>query len=429
MTSKNDDAWIKLFDKHSILEHIDQNGFYEISASEIKKVREPRLMTKFDHSSNRPEIFKKNKLSILPITRGKYTILKFDAYQKIDEESFLKNSPIMMTKPNFLESIDFDNITSEAIAINVAYISGIFHHFINDDDLYSTISGRMSSGEFEFKAVSAEKSFDVIVNNSQIEIDAGFEGQKSVSLVEAKNSLCEDFLIRQVYYPYRLWDKKLDKPINNIFMMYSNGIFKLLKYSFADKNDYKSIFLEKSSSYMFEVESITFVDIRFLLSNIEVSNSKLFCPFPQADDFDRVINLCEIIRNKDSKIDKEFITCHYDFDPRQTDYYLNACKYLGLIIFSKKEQSFILTNKTKEIFTMDIRKRNLFFIESILENEVFNSVLIKFLEEIEVVSIKEIIQIMKNSDECAKYGSSTIERRATTVSSWINWILSKIDDE
>lgn len=68
--SLNDQAWEKLFQEYGILEKIKQRGFFNISADQIKKEREPRLMVKFDHSVSRPKIFCDNRLSILPITRG-----------------------------------------------------------------------------------------------------------------------------------------------------------------------------------------------------------------------------------------------------------------------------------------------------------------------------------------------------------------------
>lgn len=63
-------AWKILFDKYKILEEVNKNGFFEIKASEINQERESRLMAKFDHDVNLPEIFRDNNLSILPIFRS-----------------------------------------------------------------------------------------------------------------------------------------------------------------------------------------------------------------------------------------------------------------------------------------------------------------------------------------------------------------------
>ena len=67
--SKNNKAWNDLFEKYNIIDAIEVNGFFEITADQIKESgREPRLMTKFDSSENLPSIFAENSLAILPIT-------------------------------------------------------------------------------------------------------------------------------------------------------------------------------------------------------------------------------------------------------------------------------------------------------------------------------------------------------------------------
>lgn len=82
---KNDAAWECLFEKYRILDKIEREGQYIITADEIRKFREPRLMTKFDHKINLPAIFQNNGLSILPITRGEYIISSFSAYELFEE--------------------------------------------------------------------------------------------------------------------------------------------------------------------------------------------------------------------------------------------------------------------------------------------------------------------------------------------------------
>ena len=56
--SKNNKAWNDLFEKYNIIDAIEVNGFFEITADQIKESgREPRLMTKFDSSENLPSVF------------------------------------------------------------------------------------------------------------------------------------------------------------------------------------------------------------------------------------------------------------------------------------------------------------------------------------------------------------------------------------
>jgi len=82
--TKNDKAWKLLFDKYKILDAIDTHGYFQIDAAQINEFREARLMTKFDHKANLPELFSKHNLAILPITRGSYIISRFDAYKEIE---------------------------------------------------------------------------------------------------------------------------------------------------------------------------------------------------------------------------------------------------------------------------------------------------------------------------------------------------------
>ncbi|WP_390624582.1 type II restriction enzyme [Anthocerotibacter panamensis] len=66
--TKNHISWEYLFKEYAILQQILSKGFYEITSETINKIRESRLMTKFDHHINLPEIFRKNNLSKLKCT-------------------------------------------------------------------------------------------------------------------------------------------------------------------------------------------------------------------------------------------------------------------------------------------------------------------------------------------------------------------------
>lgn len=66
----NDINWEKIFQKYDVLDHITSNGEFRILAKQIKEFREPRLMAKADNHESLPNIFKDNKLGILPISRS-----------------------------------------------------------------------------------------------------------------------------------------------------------------------------------------------------------------------------------------------------------------------------------------------------------------------------------------------------------------------
>ncbi len=299
-------------------------------------------MTKFDHRKNLLEIFSKYNLSILPVTRGRYLISQFEAYKDFEEK---KTEIIKVPFPTYIESIDYENITSESVALNSAYVSGILSTFIEDEEILPTVSGRMSSDAFDF-LIKTHSGTDVRinVNNSQVEIDGGFEGLETLSLIEAKNSLSDDFLIRQLYYPYRLWSKKISKRLKTIFMTYSNGIFTFYEYDFQNPEMYNSLTLIKQKKYSIEETEISLENILEVLKTTRIVNEPEI-PFPQADSFKRIVNLCEILN--EAELSKDEITANYDFDPRQTNYYTDAGRYLGLIEKCREDGQiiFLLTDE------------------------------------------------------------------------------------
>ncbi len=423
--TKNDIAWNKLFAKYKILQKVLKNGAFEINSAQINEFREARLMTKFDFRSQLPEIFAENKLSILPISRGGYIISDFETFKDFETKD---PTPIKIDFPNYLESIKHDNITSESTALNCAFVTGIIEDFVQDEEIKPTVSGRMSSSGFDFNIKTQKSNLNIVVNNSQIEIDGGYEGINSLSLIEAKNSISKDFLIRQMYYPYKLWNNKINKEIKSIFLTYSNGIFHFREYVFEDPNHYNSLKLKSEKKYVIRDGAIN-LELIQKIANETLITPELEVPFPQADSFDRVINLCELL-NENGSLDREYITVNYDFDVRQTNYYTDAGRYLGLINKSREngEVNYFLTNLGKHIFSLNITNRQIEFFKLILSHRVFNQVIKLYFEKSEQPSRKTIVEIMKISNLHNINSDATFHRRASTILSWVNWIIDQIEE-
>ena len=117
--------------------------------------------------------------------------------------------------------MDSSNISSEAIALNCAVAAGIVADFLEDSEIIATVSGRMGSGAFGFNIDNTKTGVPCVisVNNSQIEIDAAYEGVKNLAIFEAKLDLAEDFLVRQLYYPFRVWQNRIKKPVRPLFLV------------------------------------------------------------------------------------------------------------------------------------------------------------------------------------------------------------------
>jgi hypothetical protein len=423
--SKNDLAWEKIFEKYKIIDTLKNSSHVIISANDINKFREARLMTKFDHRSQLPKLFADNNLSILPISRGSYTIGRFEIFHNFSEDN-VEIERICF--PDFIESLNHQDITSEATAINCAFICEIIHDFTSEDFLCSTVSGRMSSSTFDFKIDSDRGLSDISVCNSQIEIDGGYEGTNSLNLIEAKNYISDDFLIRQLFYPYKLWSQKIHKQVRSIFLTYTNGIFHLREYMFADDEHYNSLQLVKQKKYAIRDGVINIEIIQQILnSTIVKAESKV--PFPQADSFARIVNLCELLNEQDT-LTKDKITQKYNFTPRQTDYYFNAGKYLGWLDRKKENGvvAFCLTKEGINLFRFPIFKRQIKFIESILSHAIFNNTLKIYFKNGTLPPEQDIIRLMYDSNLGRVKSEKTYRRRATTVISWINWIIELVEE-
>jgi hypothetical protein len=426
--SKNDLAWGKIFKKHKILDKIVSDSYFEITSKHINEFREARLMTKFDHKSQLPTLFSKNKLSILPTSRGSYVIGEFETFHKFNEDD------IEITKkalPESLESINHLEITSEAAVINYAFVSGILQDFSEEKQLWPTVSGRMKSSSFSFKINTSKKPFDVKVENSQIEIDGGYEGKNTLILIEAKINISKDFIVRQLYYPFKLWSSKIQKKVRPIFLTYSNGIFNLREYKFTDVNNYNSLKLVKQKKYVLHEGTFNLQDLSKII-DISKTSKEPEIPFPQADSFERIINLCELLNQKEF-IAKEDITEKYDFDSRQTDYYSSAGRYLGLIetdIDQKSGQTgCLLTNYGKQVFSLSLIDRQKEFIKLIVSKKAFKDTLKQYLANGEMPKKHEIVEIMKKSNLYNIDSETTYSRRASTIISWINWILNQTKEK
>lgn len=421
----NDAAWQKLFDKYNIPDAVERDGHFMISAGQIKEFREPRLMTKFDHKVNLPAVFAQNSLAILPVTRGDYIISSFSAYKSFEAPAAKAQR---VSVPRHLQSLMPQFLVSEAIALNCAGACGILADFLEEDEIFPTVSGRMSSGVFDFHIDTARGPKTVTVSNSQIEIDAAYEGASCLSLFEAKNDLSEDFLIRQLYYPYRTWRSRVTKPVQTVFLIFSNGTFYLYRYRFDNPSDYNSLYLVKQKNYIIST-SITLSDIESILKTVP-KEPEPEISFPQANSMPRIVNLIELLAQR--PMTKQDITSEYAFDGRQTNYYTDAGRYLGLIEKRRGGDGSILFQLSElghAVMTLGYKERQLAIAAQILKHSVFRETLKLYLRCGEMPDSQAIVQIMIQFGIYHIESDSTFVRRSSTVSGWINWIFGLVEND
>jgi len=418
-----DKAWELLFEQHRILERVCADGTFRISSAQMNKIYQARLLAKFDKSAQLPKIFRDHKLSILPITRGTYLIGHFVTHKEIEYKSV---KPTLINNVPMLETLDAHDLYSEAAALFFAYNSGIIKDIMNCDKVYFTVNGRMSSDKFSFSIdnkLNPLSPIHIDVINSQVEIDAGFESSDAFIVCEAKNQAPNEILIRQLYYPYRLWSNKITKPVIPMFLAFSNDIFHVFIYEFTDSQNYNSIILKDYREYTFADEDISLQDVKdqWLTTNVIAEPD---VPFPQADSFPRILDLLSVLHEEE--LTRNEVTLKYEFDPRQTNYYISACEYLGVLEHTttkENEPGYCLTAEAKKIMSLPYKKKHLALMKRILERPVFNRAFKMFLEHNKLPDRQSICLIMKSADFQRPINETTIERRSSTVLSWLEWMI------
>ncbi len=432
-SSKNDVAWESLFAERDILGDVDRNGVHLITAEAINKRREARLMTKFDHIVNLPETFAKNGLSILPNSRTSYVIGRFDCYQRLSAQ---QEEPeiIEWAFPDWIQSLSPSDLYSESSALLCAQHAGLLADVLDDETIALTVFGRMSTGTFDFSIQEqgreqggATSPRILTVDRAQCEIDGAFEGMDSFAIVEVKNEEVNDFHIRQLYYPYRLWSNKMSKPVVPVFLTYSNEVFSFSVYDFTRPDDYNSLELVKRKRYQIAATEIEVSDIRRLLAQKKVVPEPLETdiPFPQADRFERVIDLLSRLHVANGNLAQEDITTDYAFDNRQTQYYTNAGRYLGLVERKKASGqgvSYELTLLGRQIMSKPPQARNLDLVELILSHSVFRKAVEYYLSHAAPPPVEAILGFMRDAE--LPMNDTTATRRAQSVLGWARWMMS-----
>ena len=423
---KNDEAWEKLFDKYDILSEIDRNETFSIRSKQINEFREARLMTKFDHSNQLPEIFSKNNITILPDSRGNYILGKFKMFEELKHKNL---KPISMKIPDFIQSLDITKITSESSALNIAHMSQMIDSVMrtkhNEPQSLLTLSGRMSSGSLQYNILNVNKKIhEFSVENAQIEIDGSYENLNKILIVEAKNKIPLDFNIRQLYYPFRLYQNlNTTKDITPVFFTYADDIFSFHVYKFTDTMNYSSIKKVEQINFILDDSlDLNLEEVKQISATVKEVEEPKNVPFPQADTFTRILDMIDYIYERKNKYE---LAEAYDFDLRQSDYYANALVYLGLA--TKQDYYFKLNNEGIKIKNMhNSNKRNALIISKILSHKPFKLAFDSTLKNGGEYDRKYISKVLLDNVKSIN-SISTANRRMQTVIAWLNWIFSVIE--
>ena len=249
----NSKSWKKIFDDYKIHEHDFDKSPFSLSATQIKRAcqrfketseKEVRILCKQDSREDRPDVFIKQNLFLLPVKNGYYSIIKGEGYTDIPE--IKKEVVVYSSKLDF--QLDTTKIgDSEMQHLDYAYAASLIRTFMDDASLVLTIRGRKYTPAFEFYV--GKQLIKVL--GVQTEVDAGYEGKNQIVLIEAKNFSATNVIIRQLYYPFRQWQEHTKKKVITLFFDKARGedVYSVWQFEFTDPQDYNSIKLVKSGKF------------------------------------------------------------------------------------------------------------------------------------------------------------------------------------
>ena len=399
--------WEKIFQtkQFNVIEDL-----HFITPDEIKEItgKEPRLMAKMDSSADVPPIFKTNGYFLLSVGQKGYAIVRgngFHELEKLDDgvERFVSRIKFNLTTSG--------RNTSEMQYLDYCANAGLMEHIAGDGTLYPSIRGREGSGSFSFRVGAS----NIEVQGAQIEVDLGLEGENKIVLLEAKSKTPEDFIIRQLYYPYRRFTNLSSaKEIMPIFFTYDSkeGTYNYWIYRFTDVTDYNSIRLVSRHSYR-----IVTAD-EFRLEQIQPeAQVKYKDIIPQANDLDKVMEL--VFKVSEGMVTAKEIAEYFNFDNRQSSYYREAAEALGYVYLEASH--YVLTDTGRHLVGLGIEDRNIFF-SRVLSNFKL---------------VKELLSQLRNNGSFTKQDAeraivahsnltgTTVGRRADSLMSWFRWIAEK----
>jgi hypothetical protein len=417
-------GWTKIFSALPLHRELDKHGMCRISAKEIKKYsdREPRLMSKFDSRGSRPELFKKHGLTILPRSNGEYVLLLGDGYRDVpqaDKYESYDSSGLLD-----IQTIPWkEGIRSESQAIDSLFMASALRNIFADPSLQLTIRGRLRSRGFTFRFSTLKRVETISVKGVQIEVDAGYEGNKIV-LLEAKSGSITDFLIRQLYYPYRECAASgVTKEVIPALLTYSNRLFSLYRIAFDEQENYNSARVAQSWFLSLdEKESIP--SLKSLLGT-KAQSLPTNAPFPQADDMEKVILTVEMLTGGPATKFEIAQRFEVALDPRQGDYYGNAAVWLGLAErMGNANPGFGITKLGSTFVDMSRIKRLVELARIVCSKPIFSDITQEILSghNVETAEIAKLIE--KTLKE--KLSDDTKQRRALTVKSWVSWLAQQL---
>lgn len=364
-------------------------------------------MAKMDSVEELPRIFWNNGLFLLPINRQGYVIVKGEGYHQL--ERILDSPKIHRTSYPF--PISCSDVTSERVYLDYAFSSGLLAKVTGANNLNISFGDKRTTPSFSFKVNRSSISVD----RAQIEIDAVYENEDEIVIVEAKIGIPNTFNIKQLYYPLRTFHGR-KKRIRNFFFCFDpdHKTYLFWEYRFNSYKDFESIELVKCSRYKIELsEIISAKDYRMIKPTIGSD-------IPQANDVNKIIQFP--YRMFDGYDTSRKMTDAFCFVERQSSYYRHAAEILDLVTSSQNK--YRITAIGEKLLSLPAEQKSMFVCKLLLGFAIMNEIFLQIsVDHNKVITKQDIIKILRNRSQLT---GDTLGRRAQTILAWFRWIRNNL---
>jgi hypothetical protein len=148
-------------------------------------------------------------------------------------------------------------------------------------------------------------------------------------------------------------------------------------------------------------------------------------PFPQADDFGKVIDVVDAVHAGFQS--KEELAELYAFNGRQSDYYGNAALFLGFV--ERGPGSFLPSPLGERFAAASRAERDGLLLRQLAQRAVFRDGLRYLVDQggssNPLPDPEQIVRWL--AKQRPDVGGQTRPRRAKTVRAWLDWVRARID--
>ena len=381
---------------------VETLGHFDISSTEIKKYREPRLMCKMDFREKVPKPFRDHGMSILAIQNGLYRIAKTSPFFDINTNLIGAIPTVDFELPHFIKTLDHENITGESQALDAAFASGMLDALLGEES-YLTVRGRRYCTEMTVSIpdVANGESHKYPVASVQIEVDGGYEGANVLALIEAKMGTANNMNMRQLVYPHVHFETTTKKMVRTFVMFYEAGsIFTFIPMTYA--NGIPNLEYQETTRFKLigNNQPPAKIETQTTLPPINYD-----APSPQADDFSKILFSISKLAEIQPATPEELFQS-YPIVPRQYAYYSAAIRWLG--VAEKVGNRHSLTDFGEALLSMPEKQRIKILRQQMLQDSVFSKLVTNPNYE-------------ADSGERARWGvnRTTYRRRRSTALAWL----------